>query len=378
MGFGVTFLSDRIEHGRLDGIGVYTKSLWDGLKSSKNLHPLSFSTQARIEKSQEFLNHHIDSTPTPYPIHSGISSLLNAPLGELREYEKSIDLFFAPDHHIPFLRDTPVVASVMDIIPFIHPEWASGKLRAVKNFAFKRAVKSADHIITISQHSKQDIINHFEIDEHKISTVPLGVDSRFFIRADESSIESVKSKYGIDREFFLSVGTLQPRKNILRTIEAFRRLPKLHRDDSMLVIVGQDGWGSDELAISIKKMKEDGDGIWLSYLPQDEVYALMQSASAIVYPSLYEGFGLPIVEGFASQTPVITSTTTSMPEVAGDAAILVDPYSTEEISKAMEQILDSSELSQELIAKGLEKVREYSWEISTQRHLEIFRKINVM
>jgi len=375
LGFGVTFLSDRIEHGRLDGIGVYTKSLWDGLKGSETLYPLSFSSPKQIEMCQGFLEHHIDSTATSYPIHSGISSLLNTPLGELREYEKSIELFFAPDHHIPFLRDTPVVATVMDIIPFIHPEWASGRLRGVKNFAFKRAVKSANHIITISEHSKQDIINHFEIDESRISTVPLGVDSRFFIRIDESKIESIKSKYGIDREFFLSVGTLQPRKNILRTIEAFRRLSKSHRENSLLVIVGQDGWGSDELGLSIERMREDGDGIWLSYLPQDEVYALMQSARAIVYPSLYEGFGLPIIEGFASQTPIITSTTTSMPEVAGDAAILVDPYSIEEISKAMERLLESDILARELVAKGLERVREYSWDISTQRHLEIFQEI---
>ena len=375
LGFGVTFLSDRIEHGRLDGIGVYTKSLWDGLKGSETLYPLSFSGQKEIEMSQEFLNHHIDSTATSYPIHSGISSLLNIPLGELREYEKSIDLFFAPDHHIPFLRDTPVVATVMDIIPFVHPEWASGRLRGVKNFAFKKAVISAEHIITISEHSKSDIVNYFEIDESRISTVPLGVDSNFFIRIDEPEIERIKSKYGIDREFFLSVGTLQPRKNILRTIEAFRRLPKSHRADTMLVVVGQDGWGSDELGLSIEKMREEGDGVWLSYLLQDEVYALMQSARAIVYPSLYEGFGLPIVEGFASQRPIIASATTSMPEVAGDAAILVDPHSIEEISEAMERLLESDSLCQELVAKGLERVREYSWEISTQRHLEIFKKI---
>jgi len=377
LGFGVSFLSARVSHGKLDGIGVYTKALWRAFRErdSMELYPLSFNSGEAMSLTTELLGSKVSNTPLSYPIHSGISSILGRSIGELHSYEDSIDIFFAPDHHIPFLKSTPVVATVMDIIPFIEPQWASGRLRRVKNFAFQRAVESSQHIITISQHSKRDIIEYFNIDDDSISVVPLGVDDRFFERVDVETIEDIRAKYHIDRDFFLFVGTLQPRKNILRIIESYMALAKSTRDETMLVLVGQDGWGSSELKNKIDKMIKDDAGIWLSYLQQDEVYALMQSAKAIIYPSLYEGFGLPILEAFASQTPIITSTTTSMPEVAGDAALLVDPYSIDEISSAMQSIIDDEVLSRELISLGSKRVEEFSWKNSSKRHIEVFETI---
>lgn len=377
LGFGLSFLSARVAHGKLDGIGVYTKALWRAFEDidSMELSPLSFSSSDDISLTEELLGSKVLGTPLSYPIHSGISSILGRPIGELGSYEKSIDMFFAPDHHIPFLKSTPVVATVMDIIPFIEPQWASGRLRRVKNFAFQRAVESSQHIITVSQHSKRDIIEYFDVDDNSISVVPLGVDSRFFERVDLGYIEEIRARYHIDRDFFLFVGTLQPRKNILRIIESYMALPKSAREESMLVLVGQDGWGSSELKKKIDEMVKDGAGLWLSYLPQDEVYALMQSAKAIVYPSLYEGFGLPILEAFASQTPIITSTTTSMPEVAGDAALLVDPYSIDEISSAMHRIIDDASICSKLVSMGSKRVEKFSWKNSAKRHIELFETI---
>ncbi len=374
LGFGVTFLSQRVKHGKYDGIGVYTIALWNTLHNGSNtLYPLSFSGEELL--TADLLGAEIDQAPLSYPLHSGLSAIFHRAWGEMSNYEKKIDLFFAPDHHIPFLKNTPVVATVMDIIPFVHPEWASSTLRKTKNYTFKKAVESATHIITISQQSKRDIIEHMDVDSDNISVVPLGVDQQFFIRrSPKSKLELIK-KYGIDRDFFLFVGTLQPRKNILRLIQAYRILPENIKRETMLILVGQNGWGSDELRDEIEEMIKLGDGIWLSYLPQDEVLTLMQSAKAIVYPSLYEGFGLPIIEGFASQTPVITSNTTSMPEVAGDAALLVDPLSAKSIADAMQLLIEDDDLCKELTRRGLERVKQFTWEISAQKHLEVFESI---
>lgn len=378
LGFGVSFISaklqTRVQDTKLDGIGIYTKAIWDALQKEQaiELYPLSFGDKKSLRLTSKFLHVQISSALLPYPLHSGLCAILKRPLGELRKYEKQIDIFFAPEHHIPILYDTPVVATVMDIIPLIHPEWASHRLRSLKNYAFKKAIESATHIITVSQHSKHDILKNFAIEAKNISVVPLGVQERFFERVSLQEREKVQKKYQIEREFFLFVGTLQPRKNILRMIDAYMQLPQAIKDETMLVLVGQDGWGSDALQKKIDMLIASQSGLWLSYLPQEDIYSLMQSAKAILYPSLYEGFGLPILEGFASQTPLITSNITSMPEVAGDAALLVDPYAIDEITKAMVALYSDEQLCKELVERGRLRVEQFTWQNSVERHKEVF------
>ena len=382
LGFGVTFISARlqarVQDTKLDGIGIYTKAIWDALQQEQDveLYPLTFTDKKSLQLTSKFLHSEISATPLPYPLHSGLSAILKRPIGELKKYEQQIDIFFAPDHHIPILHNTPVVATVMDIIPLIHPEWASSRLRSLKNYAFKRAVESATHIITVSQHSKSDILQNFAIEAENISVVPLGVEERFFERVSVEEREQVQKKYQIEREFFLFVGTLQPRKNILRMIDAYMQLPQSIKDETMLVLVGQDGWGSDALQERIDRLITSQSGLWLSYLPQEEIYSLMQSAKAILYPSLYEGFGLPILEGFASQTPLITSNITSMPEVAGDAALLVDPYTIDEITEAMIALFRDEQLCKELVNRGRLRVEQFTWQNSIEKHREVFQLVD--
>jgi len=263
----------------------------------------------------------------------------------------------------------------MDIIPLIHPKWASSRFRRFKNFLFKRTILSADHIITVSQYSKDDIIQYLGISPEKISVVDLGVSKSFFHKVTDNEKKNVLDKYSIIEDFFLFIGTLQPRKNILRIIKSHRMLPEEVKKKHPLVIVGKYGWGSQNLMEEIDIMQEKNDGVWLSYLEQKELYALLQSAIGLIYPSLYEGFGLPVIEGFASECPVITSNVTSLPEVSGDAALLVDPYSTKEIMDAMNQLIQDEVLRETLIAKGNKRVKKYSWEKVAEDHLVIFKKV---
>lgn len=371
IGFGTTMLSKGLSANRLDGLGVYSKFILNEFKKSKH----KVSTYRFYTKENIVSNHTILKSNLPYSIHSGLSALLGYPFGNFSEIEKKLDLFFAPDHHIPYMKTIPVVATVMDIIPFIHPQWASPRLRRVKNYAFKKAILSADHIITVSQYSKNEIIKYFNIDKCKVSVVMLGVDKKYFIRINEDTKLTVLKRYNLEKNFFIFVGTLQPRKNIMKIIEAFESLPVSIKERNHLIIVGQNGWKTDELIIKLHHLQKSGYGRWLNYVPDDQLLSLLQSAIALVYPSLYEGFGLPIVEAFASNCPVISSNTTSIPEVAGDAAILVDPNSIDQISSAMYKISTNSELRTELISKGQKQVKKFTWSKSAQVHLDILQKV---
>lgn len=171
------------------------------------------------------------------------------------------------------------------------------------------------------------------------------------------------------------MGTLQPRKNLQRVLEAFQQLPKAVRREHPLVIVGRDGWSNEELLPQLEALQQRGEGRWLSYLPQTEVLALLQSAEALVFASLYEGFGLPVIEAFAAQCPVIASNTTSVQEVAGDATWSVDPSSVESISAAMLNVLQQNDHREQKIQRGLARAQQYTWQACAQQTLDVYRKV---
>jgi len=359
LAIGTTVLSKGLANRHIDGIGIYTSQLLKHFKRTDlEIAEVDFS-----------------AFRFPFEMHVGIASLTGLPFIETGTIEETIDLFHATDHHIPKLRHTPVVATVMDIIPLVHPEWVSRTLRPLKNFAYKKSIGWAEHIITISDYSKNDLIMHLDIDPSRISVIPLGVNERFFHRSSEEERGRILSRFGIDRPYFLYVGTIQPRKNLHRILDAYLRLPNPIRRDTALVIVGRYGWGEDALRDRLNALNASSDILWLQNVADNELPTLMQASAALVYPSLYEGFGLPILEGFAAETPVITSNVTSIPEVASDAAILVNPYNTGEITDAMKMVAENESLRRSLIGKGKERVMEYSWEKSAIEHQNVFEKV---
>jgi len=266
----------------------------------------------------------------------------------------------------------------MDAYPLIHPELVSQKLRRFKNIAFRHASTWADHIITISEHSKQDIIQYFDIPEEKISVIPLGVNKNFSQQLPENTREAVLLKFGLKKGYFIFVGTIQPRKNLSRLIEAYESLPSALRQKHSLVIIGHYGWGEDALWQKLDALKKEDTIHHLKHVSDQELYALLQSAIAMVYPSLYEGFGLPVLEGFASQIPVITSSTTSIPEVAGEAVCYVDPLNVNDIAVKMKLLAEDKLLQKEMVAKGLERLENYGWERCAEEHLKLFEEIRAI
>ena len=373
IGFGTTFLERGLSQEHMDGIGTYAKNLWEQFESIDK-QAVSFGRRNTTAQAAELLGE-IEYLPLSYPLQSTLTLLSNSPFLGSEKLGKEIDLFFAPDHHIPKFNHTPVVATIMDAYPLIHPELVSRRLRTFKNIAFKRASKWADHIITISDHSKEDIVQYFEIPEEKISVIPLGVNKTFFQKIPEDVKEAVRQKFSLKKEFFIFVGTIQPRKNLSRLIEAYLSLPSALRQKHPLVIIGHYGWGEDNLKQKLDALGKNDTIHHLKHVSDRELYALLQSALAMVYPSLYEGFGLPILEGFASRTPVITSSTTSIPEVAGNAVCYVNPLDTLDIAAKMQQLAEDKLMQREMIEKGLERLEMYSWEKCAKEHLKLFAKI---
>ena len=363
--------------GHLDGIGVYTRSLWQALEDIKR-----DDAQAIQIKPYAFGRNlpHLDcGTPKTlseqFRVQVLASGLLNLPLPNSAAIRKDVNLLHATDHQIPQIKGVPVVATVMDAIPLIHPEWIRQNLKSLKSWLFARSVQKADHLITISEHSKMDLITHLGIAPDKISVTPLGVDPVYFERIAEQKRDAILSKYALKPGFFLFVGTLQPRKNLPKVLEAFQALPADVRREHPLIIVGRDGWANEDLLPKLKGLEERGEGRWLSYLPQSEVMALLQSAAALVFASLYEGFGLPVIEAFAAQCPVIASNTTSLPEVTGNAAWAVDPMDASSISAAMQDVLAKNELRARRLELGLARARQYSWAECARQTLQVYRTL---
>jgi alpha-1,3-rhamnosyl/mannosyltransferase len=227
--------------------------------------------------------------------------------------------------------------------------------------------------VTISEHSKQELVEWFRIPEHRISITPLGVNRRWFSKPSPDELQSASKKYGLPEQYLLFVGTLQPRKNVGRLITAHRMLSESMRRDFPLVVVGRAGWGCEEVV----KMLIEGDRnriLWLNYLPGEDLLPLVQLATALVFPSLHEGFGLPVLEAFAAGVPVITSNTTALPEVAGQAALLVDPESTSDIADAMRMLVTDDALSRKLRSLGRERAKWFSWERTVKKTVAVYQK----
>jgi glycosyltransferase involved in cell wall biosynthesis len=375
VGFGTTALARSIAHGGVDGIGSYTREVGRALLAQGDVDLVPAGYRA-------FVGEDVFPGARP-PVNLGrhsVATMLGAVspwtyVDEKGLAAEGVDLFHATDHLIPKLSSIPVVATLMDAIPLSNPEWTTMTLAPLSRWLLRRSGTWADHVITISEFSKQAIVEHFRIAAERISVVPLGVHPRFFERIDPSARAEVLQRLGLPERFFLCLGTLQPRKNVERIVDAHARLPADMRREIPLVIVGRAGWGCESLVARLQAIEAEGTVRWLQYLPDFDVRALMQSASALVFASLCEGFGLPVVEAFASGLPVVASNTTSVPEVAADAAVLVDPSNADEIADAMRLVVDDSTKAETLREAGLARARKLNWQACAEKTMTVYRSV---
>ncbi len=280
---------------------------------------------------------------------------------------RGVDVFFAPTSYIipAFLpKKIASVITVHDLIAFLHPALHQAKATILEKLFFKMALSRARHVFTPSRNTKHDLVKLFKCPSGKITVTPLGVSSDFF--TESQNLKTIKEKYNLPDEFVLAVSGLEPRKNVGALISAVEKIsadfPKLK-----LVIVGGLGWKSADLQEKISNKKNTITHI--ENCPPAELPAFYRLAKVFVYPSLYEGFGLPPLEAMASGCPVICSNNSSLPEVCGDAAIMIDPNNTNELANSIKKILTDNELRQELAKKGRERARGFTWQETAKETL---------
>jgi glycosyltransferase involved in cell wall biosynthesis len=260
------------------------------------------------------------------------------------------------------------VTTVHDLSPFLFPqEMKSGGMRDIRRVHTRRMqwVKNeCDRIICVSKNTASDLHKIFDIEEERIQVIPESVPSRFKIEPSQEDIDHLKRKYSL-KNYIVTIGSIQPRKNIRRLISSFLSRKNRPSFPQQLVIVGRAGWGKEEFP-------EDKSIIFTGYLNDYDLVSLLKGAEVFAYPSIYEGFGLPVLIAFYHKIPVVTSKVSSLPEIAGDSAVLVDPHNEEDIAKGIEEALEKR---QSLIKKGERRVNQFSWSEIANLTYELYRSL---
>jgi glycosyltransferase involved in cell wall biosynthesis len=285
-----------------------------------------------------------------------------------------IDLFHATDFTLPPTLCRTIL-TVHDLSFVRVPETTSPTLKRYLDKVVPRSIKRADHILADSQATKDDIIALYNTPSDKVTVLLSGVEPRFHPIDDLNALERVRVRYALpDRPYILSVGTVQPRKNYVRLVEALGKLRGQGIDVS-LVIVGAPGWLAEPIYETIKKLRLSEFVRFTGFADDADLPALYTGAVCAAVPSLYEGFGLPVLEAMACGTPVLTSNVSSLPEVAGDAALLVDPYDTQAIADGLTRLITDSALRDQLIARGFKQASRFTWERSARELHAIYRQL---
>jgi len=288
---------------------------------------------------------------------------------------EQVDLLHCPKSAIPFSSPCPTVVTLHDLIPLRHPETEKLAARLYWRLQIPIAARRSGYIITDSEHAREEIISDFQVAPERIKAIMLGFNPAMLERREPSAAAAVLAKYGLPQGYILYVGTIQPRKNIDTLIEAYYRLSQVRKELPKLVIVGRKGWLYDKLFARIAELGLAEEVIFTGFVPDEELPYLYDGARLFTYLSFFEGFGLPPLEAMACGVPVVTSDTTSLPEVVGDAGIAVAPGDVGKVAAAIARILDDAGYAALLGERGRERARLFSWEAAARETIEIYRTV---
>jgi glycosyltransferase involved in cell wall biosynthesis len=286
------------------------------------------------------------------------------------------DLYHAPHYVLPAAVGCNSVVTIHDCIHLMFPQYLPNRMA----YAYARAqmwaaAHRSDCILTVSDASKRDILQLFNVPPEKIVVVYNAIDAHFSLTPPADAVARVRERYQLDHRFVLYVGNIKPHKNLVRLIDAFDELRTGELEHLKLLIIGDEISKLPALRRAVHRHKLHKHVRFLGYVPDDQLAVLYRLASVFVFPSLYEGFGLPPLEAMASGTPVVTSNVSSLPEVVGDAAVLVDPYDVGSIVDGLRLVLTDPARAEQMRRKGLDRAREFSWERSVARTLDVYRRI---
>jgi glycosyltransferase involved in cell wall biosynthesis len=273
------------------------------------------------------------------------------------------------------LKGSKKIITIHDLFFLRHPELTKGEIQRDYPRLVKAHAQEADAIIAVSHHTAQDVQEMLNISKEKIRVIPLGVEELFWDKAQEAEIQAIRKKFPLAKNFILFVGIIEPRKNLPLLLRAFRQLIDRGYPTLQLVIAGERGWGCEEFDHELKDDKLRDRVLITGYLNRIELRALYQQAQLFAFPSLYEGFGLPLVEAMASSLPIVALRTSSIPEVVGKAAVLLDEPNPELFACEMERLLSDKSLRELLINVDKEMTKHFSWSITAFHTLKLYEEL---
>lgn len=286
------------------------------------------------------------------------------------------DLLHEPHYVLPPLTRTRTVVTIHDCIHLRFPEYLPGRAAfAYAHAMIRLAARKADRVLTVSDASKRDILHYTGIAPEKVVVIHNGLDARFAAAPDPEAVERVRQRFQLDHPFVLYVGNIKPHKNLARLIAAFAAMRADGPDGLKLVVIGDETSKHPELRQAVHRHRLDKHVRFFGFQPSATLVVFYRLARAFVFPSLYEGFGLPPLEAMANETPVVTSNVSSLPEVAGGAALLVDPYDVASIADGIRRAVTDETLRQDLIGRGRARAREFSWARAAADTLRVYRQV---
>jgi glycosyltransferase involved in cell wall biosynthesis len=327
--------------------------------------------EAQVDPPLDRLPHLTTNLPTkPWRMSALLAHFTRVPQDRLFP---GVDLFHATDHLLPRLSKVKSVFTLHDLVFRFYPEAHKPLNRWFLTLMMPRFLQAADAVIAVSECTKRDVMRLYGLDEAKIRVIYEGVNPRLGTAPPEA-IAAARHRYNLTDSFILCVGTIEPRKTLTLLLEAFQAL-KNQRTESKLVIVGKKGWLYEGFFRRLRELGLEDEVIFPGFVPDEDLPAVYSAADLFVFPSLYEGFGLPVLEAMACGAPVICSNTSSLPEIVGDAAMTLDPLDHEAWVAAMKEVLESKALQEEMTARGLQRARMFSWEETARKTLDVYRDV---
>lgn len=287
------------------------------------------------------------------------------------------NVFFFPNFvSSPLLLGSKSVAVIYDLSFELHPQFVAKGNREHLSKLVKATVARTDHIVVISGNTKKEVTQYYAVPPKKITVVNPAVDHKHFYPRKEQEIAQTKREYGITKNYILFTSTIEPRKNVQGLLKAYRKLDESLRNMYSLVLAGKKGWLSESIDVMLQEMIGQGYNIITTgYVDEEDLPGLYSGSSVFVYPSFYEGFGMPPLEAMACGVPVIVANNSSLPEVVGEAGILVDAKNDQEISNAITKVLTDVSIAKNMQEKSLRRAQQFNWDKSGKKLADIFRHL---
>ncbi len=344
---------------KYSGIGAYTKYLAEGYM---RLGQEVFLYDDILDSSDNGLRKYINTIKRVIKDITMLSKWLK---------NHSIDLYHVPKNTgVPFFSPVPVVVTIHDVIPHVFPKqyFKNDFERLYYELSIKHSITKSKKIITVSEFSKKEIINAYGVDASKIAVVLNAYNSAFKLIEDSSFLEAVRKKYNLKEKYILALGGSEYRKNIQRLIRVY--IAHFSQTYQLVVIGGK--WRDVDLS---RQFASEKNIYFLTNVPEEDLVAIYNMATVFVFPSFYEGFGIPVLEGMACGVPVVTSNVSSIPEVGGDAAVYFNPYDEDDMAAKIHNVLEDEFLQKKMVARGLEKIKEYSWDKCAKETLQVYEEV---